>query len=335
MKKTVSLLLTVCMCLSVVVMLTACDDEEQTPTNDEQTSAAGEEQTSAAGEEQTSAAGEEQTSAAEEEHTHTYKTEWTTDAMHHWHACEGADCADVADKAEHTWDEGVITTPATAQADGVKTFTCTVCGQTKTESVKLANTITKEEWIACLMADNITASCFANDALLMILYRDGNVFEARNENGQAVLPWTGQTTLPNGQPVQDLPYILIDETWYILVETDGAVVLNKNYIAPAMFMYSTPAQMVFLSTNVEYLGTLYENLSYNEATKEYELMPDALDHDLSYDPDIEYYRFYCEGGKIVSLTVKNTEISGNNILKLVYKDWDSTSIKVPEYTVVE
>ena len=73
MKKLVSLLLTVCMCLSVVVMLTACDDEEQTPTNDEQTSAAGEEQTSAAG----------------EEHTHTYKTEWTTDATHHWHACEG------------------------------------------------------------------------------------------------------------------------------------------------------------------------------------------------------------------------------------------------------
>jgi|GEM_PF-175321 len=41
---------------------------------------------------------------------------------------------------EHSWNEGVITTPATALAEGVKTITCTTCGATKTESVsKLQN----------------------------------------------------------------------------------------------------------------------------------------------------------------------------------------------------
>ena len=35
----------------------------------------------------------------------------------------------------HTWDKGVITTPATTTAEGVKTFTCAVCKATKTESV--------------------------------------------------------------------------------------------------------------------------------------------------------------------------------------------------------
>ena len=211
----------------------------------------------------------------------------------------------------------------------------TACGQTKTESAKLVNTITKEEWISCLTSDNFTASCSENDTLLMIMYRDGHAFETRNENGQAVLPWTGQTTLPNGQPVSDLPYVLIDENWYWLVESDGVIVANETYAMPFVSMYSTLGQMVFLSTDVDYLETLYDQLSYDENTKEYTLKPDALDDDLSYDDDIEYYRFYCEGGKILTLTVKNTEISGNSLLKLVYKNWGSTSIKVPEYSVVE
>ena len=35
----------------------------------------------------------------------------------------------------HSWDEGKITTEPTCVADGVKTFTCTVCNETKTETV--------------------------------------------------------------------------------------------------------------------------------------------------------------------------------------------------------
>ncbi len=35
----------------------------------------------------------------------------------------------------HDWDEGKITTPATATANGVKTFTCKRCGETKTEVI--------------------------------------------------------------------------------------------------------------------------------------------------------------------------------------------------------
>ncbi|MBQ4549969.1 MAG: DUF4982 domain-containing protein, partial [Oscillospiraceae bacterium] len=36
----------------------------------------------------------------------------------------------------HKWNAGVITQEPTASADGVKTYTCTVCGDTKTEAVK-------------------------------------------------------------------------------------------------------------------------------------------------------------------------------------------------------
>ena len=35
----------------------------------------------------------------------------------------------------HNWDNGTVTTAATCEEDGVQTYTCTVCGQTKTESI--------------------------------------------------------------------------------------------------------------------------------------------------------------------------------------------------------
>ncbi|MBQ1407140.1 MAG: Ig-like domain-containing protein [Eubacterium sp.] len=37
--------------------------------------------------------------------------------------------------ADHKWDAGTVTKPATTTADGVKTYTCSVCKATKTESI--------------------------------------------------------------------------------------------------------------------------------------------------------------------------------------------------------
>ena len=72
---------------------------------------------------------------------------WTGDATSHWHACKGEECTEIADKADHTWDEGKITVWATQEAAGVKTFTCTVCAQTKTEAIAFAG-MTETEWNA-------------------------------------------------------------------------------------------------------------------------------------------------------------------------------------------
>ena len=73
-----------------------------------------------------------------EEETHDkwpgdYPIEWTSNDDYHWHQFA---CGTIMDKAAHTWDEGVVTTPATCTTDGVKTYTCKVCSETKTEPIK-------------------------------------------------------------------------------------------------------------------------------------------------------------------------------------------------------
>ena len=42
---------------------------------------------------------------------------------------------DVVPAKGHSWDDGRITTAATCESDGVKTYTCTVCNETRTEAI--------------------------------------------------------------------------------------------------------------------------------------------------------------------------------------------------------
>ena len=65
-------------------------------------------------------------------HTHSYGTEWKSDNSNHWHECS---CGEKSGTAAHTWDSGTVTVQPTTDKEGEKTFTCTVCGKTKTETL--------------------------------------------------------------------------------------------------------------------------------------------------------------------------------------------------------
>lgn len=67
--------------------------------------------------------------------THQFEKTWSTDENYHWHACTIAGHSDTKDKAAHTWDAGVVTTPADYGKEGEKTFSCTVCAKTKVEKL--------------------------------------------------------------------------------------------------------------------------------------------------------------------------------------------------------
>lgn len=68
---------------------------------------------------------------------HTAGTVWENDETNHWHVCTASGCEEKLDTAAHTWNAGEITTPVTFTSDGVKTYTCTVCQKTKTETVTM------------------------------------------------------------------------------------------------------------------------------------------------------------------------------------------------------
>lgn len=50
--------------------------------------------------------------------------------------CGTTFCHTLPAAGEHTWNEGVVTKEATCTADGVRTFTCSACGDTRTEAIK-------------------------------------------------------------------------------------------------------------------------------------------------------------------------------------------------------
>lgn len=69
---------------------------------------------------------------------------WQKDTeTQHKHVCS---VCSKSESAAHKWNSGEITTPATCSIEGVKTFTCTECGETKTEPVARTEDHNFGEW---------------------------------------------------------------------------------------------------------------------------------------------------------------------------------------------
>ena len=68
------------------------------------------------------------------EHVHTFESGWSSDEYLHWHA---ASCGHQVkgDTSAHVWSEGVITTPATEESEGLRTYKCVLCEYEKTEVI--------------------------------------------------------------------------------------------------------------------------------------------------------------------------------------------------------
>ena len=82
---------------------------------------------------------------------HVYVEDWTYDENGHWHSCVVDGCSSKSEEAVHTYDAGEVITPATEEAEGVISYTCTVCGYAKTEAIaKLPHThkLTKVDEVA-------------------------------------------------------------------------------------------------------------------------------------------------------------------------------------------
>lgn len=74
---------------------------------------------------------------------HTYEKYETVSATQHKRTC--AVC-DISDTVDHGWDAGKVTTAATCNATGVRTYTCAGCSATKTETVDKSTTHSYGSW---------------------------------------------------------------------------------------------------------------------------------------------------------------------------------------------
>ncbi len=68
---------------------------------------------------------------------HTWGKWEKVDDINHKHTCS---CT-ATETAEHKWNDGEITIEPTEEKEGIKTFTCTECGATKTESVPVISAV--------------------------------------------------------------------------------------------------------------------------------------------------------------------------------------------------
>ncbi|MCR5079367.1 MAG: leucine-rich repeat domain-containing protein [Bacilli bacterium] len=77
-------------------------------------------------------------------HQHTFSDAWSYDGHQHWHesTCEHSGLKE--DVADHTFS--VSETPATFQDDGVRTYTCTVCHYSYSETMPHLSHSYSEEW---------------------------------------------------------------------------------------------------------------------------------------------------------------------------------------------
>lgn len=151
---------------------------------------------------------------------HTYSEEWTSDDDYHWHAATCGHDVEVKDRAEHAWDSGEITTEPTCTETGVKTYTCTVCDATKTETVSATGHTYSDKWSYDEDYHWHAATCGHNE-------------ETKDKSEHTLVD--GICTVCNAFiGTKGLEYTLSDDETYYIVSGIGTAV-DENIIIPDMY----------------------------------------------------------------------------------------------------
>ena len=131
---------------------------------------------------------------------HTPSAEWSYDSENHWKKCTNEGCNEKFELAAHTFDNGVITAEPTETTDGVRTYTCTVCGYEKTESIeklppkpakviypiKISGDVTADKPSAAAGETVNVSAPFGYD--IIVADTDGNVIAKISEKGSFTMP---------------------------------------------------------------------------------------------------------------------------------------------------
>lgn len=201
------------------------------------------------------------------DHVCDYEEYWTYDNNYHWYECYKTSCSKVTDKAEHTWDSGVLIAQATSTTPGIRAYTCTVCDYTKLTKYTPNKTMTEDEWNKAVTFENIdnytlTTHSSDNSGYVVVCTVDGNLI-CRNQQDKLV---------------HENDYFTIDY-YERTIESGKVKYYNYNYNSDdAMFLPMVAYSYKEISSN-EYAEAVantkfamfeYDDFVYNEATGKYE-----------------------------------------------------------------
>ena len=155
----------------------------------------------------------------------------TSDGCVTWYAGNGAPLLYKIDPANlgapvscsHVWDDGKVTTAPTCRDAGEMTFTCTICGTTKTEPIPVTNEHTFSEWIVTVPATD-TADGEETRTCSVCGYEEKRVLESPkketvtvyyNTNGAETPSWTETASANAAYTVSDvtLPAVVHSVLW--------------------------------------------------------------------------------------------------------------------------
>ncbi len=181
------------------------------------------------------------------EHTHIYSDEWTKNKTEHWHICTVEGCAEISDKASHSWDSG-------NKSGETVIYTCTVCGEIKTEGAAPGKrTVTESEWSAALDLDNFTNFKVSGTAIdegdpesfvLTVESADKGHYVSSNKNTEEY-SWLENDVYRN--------YFYNSEAWTYRIEDSYGI-----------YQYGVVLDIVELLQSAE-----YRDFTYSEETKLY------------------------------------------------------------------
>ena len=263
--------------------------------------------------------GDDETTGGNGTHTHTYSEQWAYNDTDHWHACTGAECDEVKDKAAHTWDNGTIIAEPTCTAKGEKTYTCTVCSATKTEEIATTDHTFSDKWKSddthhwhkCINCDEISGKAkhsYSTDGVCVCGYKTtpeetlpttlNELMQEGNEKYRAVVVKT-----LNDHLLEDMLYNTFSKNYdvnCVEIEQWEAVDSDKNGIIDCIklhFFYDNAIiSMLYRISSVEpkteitLQDLLTENPDAEKLDEAFDGAKYSPEHAFGYDPTIQEMR---------------------------------------------
>ena len=151
-------------------------------------------------------------------------------------------------KKAHSWNAGVVTKAATATSDGVKTYTCTVCGETKTEVISKTGT-------GAQASDQQTSDQKPSDQQPTVGIETG---DGKLQAGDPVMDSSTGTmyrVTKAGSSSKTVEYALANSSSKTIVVPDNIVINGASYkvtsIAGSAFKNNKTIQSVTVGSNVK------------------------------------------------------------------------------------